>query len=103
MSSNKIIASKLLGSILRSGKELELRAATQTTHWTRPAVIAGEAMRDGAIKAIEGSGKALPKNTARLVVREADHSSENDPKDHYTVVLEDKDGNYIKTEHFDKK
>lgn len=77
-------------------------------------------MRDGATKAIEGSGKVLPKNTARLVVRyvairssgyrpylykirEADHASENDPKDHYTVVLEDKDGNYIKTEHFDKK
>lgn len=36
-------------------------------------------------------------------IREADHASENDPKDHYTVVLEDKDGNYIKTEHFDKK
>lgn len=69
MSSNKIIASKLLGSILQSGKELELRAATQTSHWTRPAVIAGEAMRDGATKAIEGSGKVLPKNTARLVVR----------------------------------
>jgi len=69
MSSNKIIASKLLGSILRSGKELELRAATQTTLWTRPTVIAGEAMRDGATKAIEGSGKVLPKNAARLVVR----------------------------------
>jgi len=69
MSSNKIITSKLLGSILQSGKELELRAATQTTHWNRPTVVAGEAIRAGATKAIEGSGMALPKNTARLIVR----------------------------------
>ncbi|WPB06584.1 uncharacterized protein RHO25_011241 [Cercospora beticola] len=94
MSCNKIVASKLLGSILQSGKELELRAATQTTHWTRPAIVASEAMRDGATKAIKGSGKTLPENTAR---------EKPIIQDHYTIVLEDKDGNYIKTEHFDKK
>ncbi|KAF2210295.1 hypothetical protein CERZMDRAFT_45698, partial [Cercospora zeae-maydis SCOH1-5] len=80
-------------------KELELRAATHTLRWTRPTLVASEAMRDGATKAIEGSGKALPQNTARV----SERSSENDPKDHYTVVCKDKDGNYTKTEHFAKK
>lgn len=75
MSSNKIIASKALGSILRSGKKLELRAATQTTLWKRPDIIANSDMRDGAIKAIEGSGKAIPENTARLVVRSVEVQS----------------------------
>jgi len=69
MSSNRILASKVLGSVVQGGNQLELRAATQTSRWTRPDIIVGESMREGATKAIEGSGKTLPKNTARLVVR----------------------------------
>lgn len=69
MSSNRVLSSRALGSVVHAGREFELRAATHTTRWTRPTFFASEAMRDGAIKAIEGSGKALPQDTARLVVR----------------------------------
>lgn len=50
-------------------------------------------LSSGLVKHVEGCA-ILPQG------READHASEND---HYTVFLKEKDGNYIKIEHFDKK
>ncbi|TKA76807.1 hypothetical protein B0A49_00545 [Cryomyces minteri] len=103
MASNKIVTSKLLASISKGGQQLELRAATATSFWTRPEVGI-EALTPGLIKAVESSDKSLPAETAKFFARprEADHASQNDPKDHYTVVLQDKNGNYIRTEHFEK-
>jgi len=119
MSSNKIISSKFLSSVSKGGKTYDLHAATKTSRWSRPDV-AVEAMSSGLVKAVQASDKELPANTARMVARwvtanfadhvfcqhqtrEGDHTSPSDPKDHYTVVLQDKDGNYIRTEHFEKK
>ncbi|KAL9121404.1 MAG: hypothetical protein Q9187_002043 [Circinaria calcarea] len=99
MATNRILQSKTFMTVMKSGKEVILAAATETQNWKRPESIA-DALAPGFRKAVEKRKAPLPDGTAKLIVREGEHSSDNDTKDHYTAVCVDSNGNYISTEHF---
>ncbi|CZT10241.1 uncharacterized protein RAG0_14776 [Rhynchosporium agropyri] len=102
MSSNQILRSKLVGKIVKGGKEVAIAAATETQLWTRPDFVADE-RAPGFIKAVEQDAKPLPKGTAKVIMREGEHPSDNDPRNHYTAVAVDKDDKHISTLHFEKR
>ncbi|RFU34339.1 hypothetical protein B7463_g2007, partial [Scytalidium lignicola] len=86
MSSNKIIRSKLVGKTDKRGVEIVIAAATEAQLWTRSDFIADE-RAPGFIGAVEQDPKPLPKGTVKLIMREGEHVSDNDTRDHYTAFL----------------
>lgn len=100
MSYNKILAKKVLGSIVKNGKTITLSTATETTHWKRPDVIA-DVMKEPFTKAVVEYTGPLPEDTNEICARswvpthslskadhnyrEGEHPSE-DPRDHFTGV-----------------
>ncbi|KAB8244555.1 hypothetical protein BDV35DRAFT_359645 [Aspergillus flavus] len=92
MSYNQILKRKIIGSILKNGKEIKLSVATETSHWKRPECVA-DGMADRVINIVQSYSKPLPHGTSEVCIREPEHSdSPNDKREHMTgVCFDDKD------------
>ncbi|KAL9138594.1 MAG: hypothetical protein Q9175_000167 [Cornicularia normoerica] len=103
MSSNKIIQKvDLKKTVTKGSQAVRLSAATVTERWTRPA-FAVQTSKDGFTEAVQNAKKPLPNGTTEIAMREADHTSDNDKRDHYSGVCYDEKGNPLGTEHFPRK
>ncbi|KAF1841373.1 uncharacterized protein K460DRAFT_419443 [Cucurbitaria berberidis CBS 394.84] len=102
MASNRVVNSKLLGTVLKGGKQVALAVATETDLWTRPESAVMTSAPDFR-KAVEKNTDPLPAGTTKVIMREGEHSSKGDPKNHYTAVCENARGDYLKTIHIEKQ
>jgi hypothetical protein len=68
MSYNWIFQKKMLDTIMKGGKEIKLSAATQTSSWKRPDVVALE-LREPLKKAVQNFSGELPNGTTEICVR----------------------------------
>ncbi|KAK0620212.1 hypothetical protein B0T14DRAFT_566979 [Immersiella caudata] len=99
MSFNKILAKKILGNVSTSGgKSLVLSAATKTSLRFRPDGAA-DAIKAPLEAAVAANESVIPGNTAEVIARESDHTSEADSRSHITAVCVDDSGNFIQTVH----
>lgn len=70
MSYNQIIRKKLLGTIMKNGKQIKLSAAVETSQWTRPE-FAVDSMKDSFEKAVSGYTGKLPEDVTEICARYA--------------------------------
>lgn len=69
MSVNKIIAKKLLGSVVsKGGQQIAISAATVTSDWKRPESVAGK-LKDPLEQAVLANEDILPPGTAEVCSR----------------------------------
>ena len=68
MSYNQIIRKRMLGIVTKSGKEITLSAATETSHWTRPDFVA-EAIKAPFEQAVQQYPMLLPNDTREICAR----------------------------------
>ncbi|CEL09517.1 hypothetical protein ASPCAL12652 [Aspergillus calidoustus] len=101
MSFNRILKKVPIGSIAKNGQEITLSVATQTSDWLRPESIAIQ-QGPGFKKAVEAAKHLVPSGTKEVCQRETRHTSDNDPRDHYTGVCFDENGDG-KSVHFPTK
>ncbi|EEH05385.1 predicted protein [Histoplasma capsulatum G186AR] len=95
-----ILNSLLIKTIVKNGKNLHVKYATQTTAWAR--LLLSRNVQQNFVKAIEKAD--VPEGAASAIlannkISETEHPSESDSKDHFTTVYEDENGNYISTKH----
>ncbi|KAG5305245.1 hypothetical protein I7I50_05579 [Histoplasma capsulatum G186AR] len=90
-----ILNSLLIKTIVKNGKNLHVKYATQTTAWAR--LLLSRNVQQNFVKAIEKAD--VPEGAASAILAETEHPSESDSKDHFTTVYEDENGNYISTKH----
>jgi endonuclease/exonuclease/phosphatase (EEP) superfamily protein YafD len=67
MASNRILSSKTLATITKSGADVVLAAATETQQWKRPEA-AVQASASAFVKAVEKSNTPLPAGTAKVIM-----------------------------------
>lgn len=73
MSYNQILKRKIIGSILKNGKEIKLSVATETSHWKRPECVA-DGMADRVINIVQSYSKPLPHGTSEVCIRYEDQN-----------------------------
>ncbi|TVY42129.1 hypothetical protein LOCC1_G004536 [Lachnellula occidentalis] len=89
MSSNNVFKLAKVGTAYK---------ATETQNWRRTEEAAKNAAA-GLKDAVEKDTKALPANTAEIVMRESQHTSDADSRSHYTAEAWDDKGNFLATVH----
>jgi hypothetical protein len=68
MSRNRIFQKKMLDTIMKGGKEIKLSAATQTSDWKRPDIVA-LGLREPLKKAVQDFSGELPNGTTEICAR----------------------------------
>ncbi|KAH8781196.1 hypothetical protein F5883DRAFT_539591 [Diaporthe sp. PMI_573] len=91
MSFNRVLAKKMVGTALKDGKSVTLSVATETSHWKR-LNTAIEPVSQVLEKSFAEYNKPLPTGTTDVCVRESDHQSDLDSRDHLTVVCTKESG-----------
>ncbi|KAE9977918.1 hypothetical protein EG328_001791 [Venturia inaequalis] len=92
-----ITSKTFVGSVVKSGKTVNLYAATRTSAWTRTeeqALEVGKVLKS----TLEADPTLIPANTKEMILRESTHKSPADRIEHLTVVCKGDDGD-VKTEH----
>ncbi|KAF2427815.1 hypothetical protein EJ08DRAFT_592573, partial [Tothia fuscella] len=89
---NKIMEKVLLCNVTIRGRSIKLFAATKTNMWVRPASVAQD-LDDPFAAAVQDNEDRIPEGTVEICVREGDHASNSDTRDHYTGVCFDANEN----------
>ncbi|EDN08735.1 hypothetical protein I7I51_00385 [Histoplasma capsulatum] len=97
---SNILNSLLIKTIVKNGKNLDVKYATRTTAWAR--LLLAKNVQQDFVKAIEKADVPEGAASATLAnnkISETEHPSESDSKDHFTTVYEDENGDHITTKH----
>nr|KMM70900.1 hypothetical protein CPAG_07209 [Coccidioides posadasii RMSCC 3488] len=92
-----ILNSLLIKTIVKNGKNLDVKYATRTTAWAR--LLLAKNVQQDFVKAIEKADVPEGAANSNNKISENEHPSESDSKDHFTTVYEDDNGNHITTKH----
>ncbi|EEH22250.1 hypothetical protein PABG_04461 [Paracoccidioides brasiliensis Pb03] len=92
-----ILNSLLIKTIVKNGKNLDVKYATRTTAWAR--LLLAKNVQQDFVKAIEKADVPEGAASANPSISETEHPSESDSKDHFTTVYEDENGDHITTKH----
>ncbi|KAL2368283.1 hypothetical protein RJ035_006229 [Blastomyces gilchristii] len=95
-----ILNSLLISTIVKNGKNLDVKYATRTTAWAR--LLLAKNVQQDFVKAIEKADVPEGAASATLAnnkISETEHPSESDSKDHFTTVYKDENGDHITTKH----
>lgn len=79
MAYNQILKRRIIGTITKGGKEVQLSAATETSHWWRPD-FAVEAIKVPFEQAVQQSPTPLPDGTIEVCARDVETLKETSSK-----------------------
>jgi hypothetical protein len=68
MTTNFILKKSFFATIIKSGKEIRLSGATETTKWTRPQFVV-DLICPGFVKSVEARVDLLPADVVEIVGR----------------------------------
>ncbi|KAF2163452.1 hypothetical protein M409DRAFT_26066 [Zasmidium cellare ATCC 36951] len=82
----KILTKARVGTVKRNGQDVAVSVATRTDKWFRPTEMI-QTQGPRFIAVIEKNPDKITPGTKEAILRDIEHSSEEDPKVHFSAIL----------------